>query len=258
MRLAQRTALVTGASRGIGKAIALAYAREGADLVITARSGNDLRDLAKAVQDMGRRCLVIEADLAAPGAVDHVWQETERGVGHVDILVNNAGVGSGIKPRPVVDFDDQAWDLTLRLNLTVPYQMCKRVLPGMIARRDGRLIAIASINAFRGGVHDAAYTSSKAGLVGLTRTLAREHVRDGITANAICPGSTATRTADTRLAYEVERLGRSMESIIAGIGPLGRRLEPEEVAPIAVYLAGAESASTTGQTFIIDGGQLNA
>jgi NAD(P)-dependent dehydrogenase (short-subunit alcohol dehydrogenase family) len=258
MRLQQRTALVTGASRGIGNAIALALAREGADLVITARIGNDLRDLSSSVTAMGRQCLVVEADLASPGAVDHIWQEAQRGAGPVDILVNNAGVGSGIKPRPVVDFDDQAWDLTLRMNLTVPYLMCKRALPGMIARRYGRLIAIASINAFRGGVHDAAYTSSKAGLVGLTRTLAREHVRDGITSNAICPGTTATRTADTRLQYDAERLGRPFEALIAGIGPLGRRLEPEEIAPIAVYLASAESAATTGQTFVIDGGQLNA
>jgi NAD(P)-dependent dehydrogenase (short-subunit alcohol dehydrogenase family) len=184
----------------------------------------------------------------------------------VDVLVNNAGMGSiaesGIggpgEAKAVVDFDDRFWELTLRVNLTVPYKLCRKVLPGMIQRRYGRIIFIASISAFRPGVHDVAYAASKSGLLGLMRTIAREHAKDGITSNAICPGTTATRTADRRMTYEAERLGKSLEQVNAGISPLGRRLEPDEIAPIAIYLASPAAAAATGQTFVIDGGQLNS
>lgn len=258
MKLAGKKALVTGASRGIGRAIAIAYAREGADVIVTARSRSDLLVVRDAIVALGRRCVVIEADLAADGAVDHLWREVERDAGGVDILVNNAGLGSSATPKPVVAFDDDFWDLTLRVNLTVPYQLCKKALPGMAARKYGRVIAIASINALRGGVCDSAYTASKSGLVGLMRTVAREHVKDGVTSNAICPGTCATRTADARLQYEATRTGRTLDEVNRCIGPMGRRLEPEELTPMAIYLASAEAAMTTGQTFVIDGGQLNA
>jgi NAD(P)-dependent dehydrogenase (short-subunit alcohol dehydrogenase family) len=101
-----------------------------------------------------------------------------------------------------------------------------------------------------------AYAASKSGLLGLTRTLAREHVKDGITVNAICPGTIVTRTADRRLQYDARRLGKTFEEVDRGISPLGRRLEPSEIAPIAIYLASPEAAGATGQTFVIDGGQL--
>jgi 3-oxoacyl-[acyl-carrier protein] reductase len=258
VKLANHTALVTGASRGIGRAIALAFAREGADLIITARTREDLASARAEIAAAGRACLLIEADLSEAGAVDALWSEVERAGARVDILVNNAGIGSSATPKPVVSFDDAFWDLTLRINLTVPYQLCKKALPGMVARRFGRVIAIASINGIRGGVNDSAYTASKSGLLGLMRTVAREHVKDGVTSNAICPGTCATRTSDARLQYEAERTGRSLDEVCRGIGPMGRRLEPEELTPIAVYLASAEAAMTTGQTFVIDGGQLNA
>jgi NAD(P)-dependent dehydrogenase (short-subunit alcohol dehydrogenase family) len=258
MKLAGKRALVTGASRGIGRAIAAAYAREGADLIVTARSASELIPVREEIVAHGRHCVAIEADLAVAGEVDHLWSEVERAGCKVDILVNNAGMGSGAAPKPVVEFDDEFWSRTLHLNLTVPYQLCKKALPAMVASRYGRVIAIASINALRGGVFDAAYTASKSGLVGLMRTVAREHVRDGVTSNAICPGTCATRTSDARLGYEAARTGRSIEDVCRHIGPMGRRLEPAEIAPIAVYLASAEAAMTTGQTFVIDGGQLNA
>jgi NAD(P)-dependent dehydrogenase (short-subunit alcohol dehydrogenase family) len=258
VKLAGRTAFVTGASRGIGRAIALAYAREGADVVATARTSSDLATLSDSIAALGRTCVVIEGDLAAADAVERLWDEVERSGRRIDILVNNAGIGSSGTPKPIIAFDDDFWDLTLRLNLRVPYQLCKRVLHGMVERKYGRIIAIASINALRGGVNDSAYTASKSALVGLTRTLAREHVKDGITANAICPGTCATRTSDARLQFEVARTGRTLDEVCRGIGPMGRRLEPEELTPIAVYLASAEAAMTTGQTFVIDGGQLNA
>jgi 3-oxoacyl-[acyl-carrier protein] reductase len=258
VKLAGEVALVTGASRGIGRAIALAFAREGADVIVTARASPDLQQVRKDIVALGRNCLAIEADLAAVGAVDQLWSEVVRAGSDIDILVNNAGMGSGGEPKPVMEFDDAFWARTVHVNLTVPFLLCKKALPGMAARRHGRVIAIASINALRGGVFDSAYTASKSGLVGLMRTVAREHAQDGITSNAICPGTCATRTSDVRLEYEAKRTGRSIEEVHRGIGPMGRRLQPEEVAPVAVYLASADAAMTTGQTFVIDGGQLNA
>jgi NAD(P)-dependent dehydrogenase (short-subunit alcohol dehydrogenase family) len=222
-------------------------AREGADLIVSGRDVPELQSLEATVSEAGRSCLVIVADLAEELAVEHLWREVERHGRAVDILVNNAGIGSGASPRPVVSF----------VNLTVPYQLSKRALPAMVERGYGRVIAIASISAFRPGVHDSAYAASKSGLVGLTRVIAREHIKDGVTSNAICPGTTVTRTADVRLHYEAQRLGKSFDAIDRSISPLGRRIMPEEVAPMAVYLASPEAACVTGQTFVIDGGQLN-
>jgi NAD(P)-dependent dehydrogenase (short-subunit alcohol dehydrogenase family) len=258
VKLTGSTALITGASRGIGRAIALAYAREGADIVATARTRADLISLRDEVHMLGRDCLIVEADLSRSGAVEDMWNEIERSGARVDVLVNNAGIGSGGEPQPIVSFDDAFWDLTLHINLKVPYQLCKKCVPGMAARKFGRVIAIASINALRGGIKDAAYTASKSGLLGLMRTLAREHVRDGITSNAICPGTCATRTSDLRLQHEAEISGKTLDEVCRSIGPMGRRLHPNDITPIAVYLATREAAMTTGQTFVIDGGQLNA
>ena len=258
MKLTGNIALVTGASRGIGRAIAIAFAREGADVVVSGRDVSELRAVRDAICALGRHCIVVQADLAEDGAVEHLWREVERNVDRIDILVNNAGIGSGANAKPVMEFDDEFWELTLRVNLTVPYKLSKKALPGMVARKYGRIIAVASISSFRPGVHDVAYAASKSGLLGLTRTLAREHVRDGITANAICPGTTVTSTADRRLQYDARRLGKTFEEIDRGISPLGRRLEADEIAPIAIYLASPEAAGATGQTFVIDGGQLTS
>src|SRR5207245_2304507 len=115
-----------------------------------------------------RRCVTITADLGRPGAVDEVLAHAQREFDHLDILVNNAGIGSSVKPLPIVDYDDDLWEQTLYLNLTVPYLFCKKVLPSMLERRYGRIINIASINSKIGSVHGAAYAASKHGVLGLT------------------------------------------------------------------------------------------
>ena len=256
MKLENQTALVTGASRGIGYEIALGFAREGADVAVTARSAQDLEELQGKIEALGRRCHVIVADLGARGQTEAVWQQTEQAFDHLDILVNNAGLGSSSNPKPVVEFDDDFWEQSLYLNLTVPYLLCKKALPGMLARRYGRIINIASINSKTGAMHGAAYSASKHGLLGLTRTIALELSSQGITANAICPGPVRTRMNNKRVAYDAERMGIPVDQLEARMTLLGRRLEPHELAPLAVYLASREASVLTGQSINIDGGVL--
>jgi len=256
MKLKNKTTLITGASRGIGREIALAFAREGADMVVTGRDTELLESLQDEVEAVGPRCSLVAADLSRRDATTKIWTHCQQFLGHIDILVNNAGVGSSADPRPVINFDDNFWELTLYVNLTVPYLLSKAALPGMIERNYGRIISIASINGKVGSVHGAAYAASKHGLLGFTRTLAMEVAREGITVNAICPGPVRTRTNDKRIVYDAERLGKTIEQIEAEATPIGRRLEAREIAPMAVYLASDEATMITGQAYNIDGGRV--
>ncbi len=256
MKLKGNTALITGASKGIGRAIALAFASEGADLAVTGRNEGELRSLAEAVETQGVRCFVIVADLAQRGAATTVYEQAKAGLGSIQILVNNAGVGSSANPKPVLTYDDEFWEMMIYVNLTVPYLLSKAVLPDMIASHYGRIVNVASINGKVAALHGAAYAASKHGLLGLTRTLAMETAKDGITVNAICPGPVHTLINDLRVQYDAQRLGKSFAEMETVMTPMGRRLEPDEIAPLAVYLASKESAPMTGQAINIDGGVL--
>jgi NAD(P)-dependent dehydrogenase (short-subunit alcohol dehydrogenase family) len=256
--LRDQTALVTGASRGMGRAIALAFAAQGADVGITGRDGVELDRLRAEIIAMGGRCVDVVADLADRGAARRVFDEITAELGSIDILVNNAGIGSSADPRPVVDFDDDFWERTLYVNLTVPYLLCKYVLPAMIEARRGRIVQVASIAGKIGTFHGAAYSASKHGLLGLTRSLAIETAGLGVTVNAICPGPVNTRTNDRRIEYDAKRLGKSVAQFEATLTPIGRRLEPDEIAPLAVYLASPVAGVVTGQAYNIDGGALMA
>ena len=256
MKLKGQTALITGASRGIGEAIARALAAEGAQVAITGRSAQELETLQKEFSGMGVRCESIVADLTQNGAVEQVWAQATQAFGHIDILMNNAGMGSSASPKSVVDYDDAFWETLLYVNLTVPYLFSKKALPSMIERRYGRIIMTASVNSKIGLLHGAAYAASKHGLLGLMRTLAIETAQQGITVNAICPGPVRTRMNNLRVEYEAKRLGISVAEFEASLTPIGRRLEPHEIAPLVVYLASREASVITGQAFNIDGGFL--
>jgi ketoreductase len=256
-RLKQRVALITGAGRGIGRAIALAFAKEGARVALTARTAPELDEVVGKIR-AGGGAVAITADLAAPGEPQRVVCATEAALGPVEILVNNAGIGSSANPKPVVNFDDDFWELSLCLNLTVPYLLSKAVLPGMLARRWGRIVNIASINGKVPSLHGAAYAASKHGLLGLTRTLALEVAKDGITVNAVCPGPVHTVMNDRRLEYDAKRRGITFAELEQSMTPIGGRLEPEDVAPLAVYLASDEARMVTGQAMNVCGGVLMA
>jgi NAD(P)-dependent dehydrogenase (short-subunit alcohol dehydrogenase family) len=255
-QLANRVALVTGAGRGIGRAIALAFAAEGAKVALTARTVSELDKVVGEIRSAGGTALALPADLSDRSVPSKVVDEVQRAFSSIEILVNNAGVGSSSNPKPVIDFDDDFWDLSMAVNLTAPYLLCKAVLSGMLARRWGRIITIASINSKTGSLHGAAYAASKHGVLGLTRTLAMEVAEHGITVNAICPGPVRTLMNERRLEYDAKRRGITFRELEASLNPIGRRLEPEEIAPLAVYLASDAAAAVIGQAINIDGGLL--
>jgi len=251
-----RIALVTGAGRGIGKSSALALAAKGSRLAATARTKGELDQLVDEIQSAGGDAIAVMDDLSDRTAPARIVSQVEAAWGPIEILVNNAGIGSSQAPQPLIAFDDQFWDLTMEVNVTAPYLLTKLVLPAMVRAKWGRIINIASINARTAPLHGAAYATSKHALAGLTKATALEHAADGITANAVCPGVTATLLNDKRLEYDVKRLGKSFAEIEAGASPLGRRLSPEEIAAAVAFLASDEAGGINGQLINVCGGTV--
>jgi NAD(P)-dependent dehydrogenase (short-subunit alcohol dehydrogenase family) len=252
----RRVILITGASRGIGRAIALAFATRGARIALAARGQQDLKKVVREAQIRGARAIGLQADVSDRSVVMRLVQEVERELGEVDILINNAGQGSADSPRPVTEYDDDFWDRSLMINLTAPYLLCKAVLPPMLRKKWGRIINIASIMSKMPGIHMAAYVASKHGLLGLTRALALEVAKEGICVNAICPGATHTEMSDRRLRYNAKLMGKSFREVKKNLTPMGRRVEPKEIGALAVFLASEEAGAITGQAYNVDCGQV--
>jgi NAD(P)-dependent dehydrogenase (short-subunit alcohol dehydrogenase family) len=243
--LSGRNALVTGASRGIGRAIALAYAQAGADVALVARSAETLAEVAKEVEALGRRAQVIPCDVMDRQATGAAVRQAIDGLGHLDVVVNNAGGSNFIVPFK--DLRLSGWDKLMKLNLDSAMMVCHTVAPHLLERGSGSVINVASVAAL-GAPFMAPYAAAKAGLVALTKTLALEWAASGVRVNALCPGWTATDL--NRNLWEDENASRAT---ISGV-PMGRWGTPEEMAHPAVFLASAASAYMTGQVLFIDGG----
>jgi NAD(P)-dependent dehydrogenase (short-subunit alcohol dehydrogenase family) len=252
--LSGKVALVTGAGRGIGRAICLAYAQAGVQVAASARSRDELDSLVEEIRAAGGTAESFPADLSDPDVPASLLGSVAASLGSVEVLVNNAGVGSSSDPQPLVEFDDEFWNLTLEVNLNAPYRLTKLALPSMIAAGWGRVITVASINSRVGSFHGAAYAASKHGVLGLMRTAAMETASLGVTVNCICPGPVRTLMNDKRIEYDAERLGRVLDEHESGLTPIGGRLDPEDIAPMAVYLASDAGRMVTGQAYNICGG----
>lgn len=249
-----RVALVTGGGRGIGRAVALALARAGASVAVAARTVPEIEAVAAELQALGRRSYFFPLDVADRRAVAAAPAEVERALGPVDILVNNAAIRLS---RPVLRTADEQWEGVLAVNLTAPFLLTRACLPGMLDRRWGRIVNVASVAGRVGVKYGAAYVASKHGLLGLTRTVALEGARQGVTANAICPSWTDTRMMAEAVQAIVDATGRTPEEARAAMlaeNPRGQAASPEEVAEVAVWLA--SNPAVNGQAVNVDGGEV--
>ncbi len=256
-RLDGMVALVTGGGRGIGREIALAFGRDGADIVVSSRTGEELAAVVAEAKSIGRRALAVQADATVRAEAQNVVAETLQRFGRLDILVNNVGgVVSGRGPQDQNPFthDDDVFVENLTLNLVTHYWTTRAALPSMRERGFGRVINIGSGYAKTSG-GPLGYSTAKHGLIGFTRALAAQVAPYGITVNCLCPGWTNTRLID--IEQMAQRMGTDVpgaKAFLARDNLLGRILEPEELGPMAALLASPESAGITGQVISVDGG----
>lgn len=236
--LAGRIALVTGASRGIGRAIAVELARAGADVAVNYRErGSAAQEVVKEIHDLGRRACVVAADISWSEEVKRMVETVTAELGGIDILVNNAGIA---RPQPVDQISEADWDKIMDVNLKSCFMVTQAVLPGMRARRWGRIINLSSVAAQLGGVVGPHYAASKAGIIGLTHSYACLLAKEGITANAIAPALIETEMVTSNINATADRI------------PIGRFGHVEETAAVAVMLA--TNGYITGQTINVNGG----
>ena len=249
MRLNNKTAIVTGARRGIGRAIALALAREGANVVVSDISQEDCRKVVDEIEELGRKGLALKCDVNSSDDVEDMVKRAVAEFGRIDILVNNAGI---LTFKPFLELTDEDWDKTLNVNLKGQFLCARAAGRVMIENKWGRIINIASISSGGCGIAFpliAHYTASKGGVMALTEALALELTPQGVNVNAICPGA-----IDTDMVKGVKE-GGQLAQVLARI-PKGRLGQPEEIASLAVFLASEESDYISGAAIVIDGGWL--
>lgn len=244
-RLDGRVATVTGASRGLGAAMAVALAEAGADVALVARG--DLETVAAEVRACGRRAALIRADVAADGAADAVLAGTVAQLGRADILVNNAGI---IRRAPVLEMTPDDWDAVIGTNLDAAFRLSQAFARHMVGAGGGKIIQVASMLSFQGGIRVAAYTAAKSALHGLTKAMANELAARGVNVNAIAPGYMATDNT-AALRADPERSRSILERI-----PAGRWGRPEDLQGAVVFLASPASDYLHGFTLAVDGGWL--
>jgi len=245
--LSGKRALVTGASRGIGRAIAEALAEAGADVACASSRSGGGRETAESIRSRGREAWELHADLANRDAVVALAEEAERVATRIDVLVNNAGT---IRRHAAVDYPMDDWDAVLRTNVDAVFLLCQRLGRAMVERGAGKIINVASLLAFSGGITVPAYAASKHAVAGITKALANEWAGQGVQVNAIAPGY--IRTDNTRALQEDPRRADEIMSRI----PAGRWGVPADVGGAAVFLASAASDYVSGHVLVVDGGWM--
>ena len=257
-RLSGRVALISGGSRGIGLAIAQAYAREGAKLCLLATKAPDLAQMASTLQLPESDLMTSSVDVRDADACHDMVKQVMARWGQLDVLVNNAGV---YKARPFLEYEPNDFRDMFEVNLMGTVHLTQAALPHMLAQKSGRVINIASSAGKAGSRNQSAYNVSKHAVVGLTRCLALETATQGVTVNAICPGLTQTDMVDTLNTSFANAAGVTAEEMLQTIltrVPMNRLLIVDEIAGMAVYLGSSESSGMTGQAISIDGGMLTA
>ncbi len=250
-------AVVTGASRGIGAAIAARLAQLGADVSLMSRSANQLAEGAKRLQESyGVRAEAVPVDVADEAQVAAGFTDATARLGAVHILVNNAGIAEA---APFHKTDRDFWQRVMDVDLTGPFLCIRQVLGPMIKAGAGRVVNVASTAGHTGYPYVTAYCAAKHGLIGLTRALAREVARSGVTVNAVCPGYTETDVVEHAVANIMEKTGRTREQAIENLvahNPQGRLIKPAEIAETVVWLCLPAAGSINGQSIMVDGGEL--
>lgn len=240
-------ALVTGASRGLGRAFALALAEAGADLALAARSADDLQLAAEDAAKHGVRAQAFRTDLREASDIEALVEGAIRAFGRIDVLVNNAGISGAEKP--VLDLERREWEEALAVNLLGPALLARAVARGMVERRQGRIINVASIAGLAPVSRLGPYCVSKAALIQLTRVMALELARHNVQVNALCPGYFRTPMNETFFATP------KGQAVVQHAIPMQRLGDPKELAPMVVFLASEASSFMTGSVVVVDGGQ---
>jgi len=256
MQFEGKVAIVTGGGKGIGRAIALAFAREGADAVVAATTESALKEVAAQIKSMGRKSLAVVTDLTDPEQPLAMVDKALKEFGQIDVLVNNSGVEGPMVN--VTDMDLDGWNQMMAINLTGAMLCTKHVLAkSMVPRQSGAIVNISSVSGRRGPATRSAYSSSKFGIIGFTQSVAMEAGRYGIRVNCIAPGLVEGARIERVLRHASQTSGRPYEELVANYSAraaLGRMVKPEEIAALAVFLASEQSSGITGQTINCDCG----
>src|SRR5438477_4047909 len=271
-----KVVLITGCARarGIGRAIAGAFARAGADIVATdvatggTRNENEegleesrdgwkgLESLAQEIEKLGRRIHTVVGDVSRAADAERFVAEALARFGHIDVLVNNAAAPHGADRRLLWETPEEAWDLVLDVNLKGQFLMSRAVIPPMLSRRAGRIINMASVSGKRGTARRGAYTASNFGVIGLTHAMAQELAALGIPVTAICPGSVDTSRRESTSRRERALAERDPSAPVLGLPPTGRIARPDDIARLALFFASEQCDHITGQAWNVDGGTV--